>query len=106
MYKLHDKIREQSPTQYDDDTLRYLYKSNIAKGIYKSSEQLGSESESEPKTNPNQPKKRALPTDRLVCKYCNKEYFRSGSTRHKRTVYHRLHENLSLRIKDILISNE
>lgn len=47
--------------------------------------------------------KKKLPTDRIKCEVCGKEYFRSGSTKHKRTVFHQERAKLNKKLLDFLI---
>lgn len=44
-----------------------------------------------------------LPTDRIKCKVCGKEYFRSGATKHKRTVFHKERERINEKLLGFLI---
>ncbi len=46
---------------------------------------------------------KAKPTDRIKCEICGKEYFRSGSTKHKRTEYHRAMERVNKKLLDLLV---
>lgn len=48
---------------------------------------------------------KAMPTDRLKCDICGKEYFRSGSTKHKRTVYHTERAKLNKKLIELLIDD-
>lgn len=69
----------------------------IGKAIYKHS--INSQ--------PGRPKKpegtKVKPTDRIVCESCGKEYFRSGSTCHKRTVYHQERQRINKKLQELLI---
>lgn len=53
-----------------------------------------------PTVETNQKKK---PNDRIKCEICGKEYFRSGSTKHKRTEFHQAHVKINKKLLDLLI---
>ncbi len=59
------------------------------------------------KHNSGRPKKKstekALPNDRITCKDCGKEYNRSGSACHKRTVFHKERVRINKKLSDLLI---
>lgn len=49
------------------------------------------------------PSKRKLPTDRLKCEICGKEYFRSGSYKHKQTAFHKDRMRMNKKLLELLI---
>jgi hypothetical protein len=61
------------------------------------------------KHNIGRPKKeiteKALPTDRIKCDLCGKEYFRSGSYNHKKTVFHQEKLKVNKKLVKLLIED-
>ena len=91
--EIQDKIKgSKNIVDYDEMEMRYLQRP-IGSALYKG--------------RPRKPEsERAKPTDRITCKICGKEYFRSGSAKHKLTKYHILHEDLNKKLMRILLKPE
>jgi hypothetical protein len=49
-------------------------------------------------------KRLAKPNDRIQCSVCKKYYNRSGSAKHKRTVFHQERANLQKKLIDLLLN--
>lgn len=47
---------------------------------------------------------KALPTDRITCEICSKEFIRSGRSNHNKTIYHQVHANMNDKIRKLLIN--
>lgn len=84
-----------SLTTYSEDELRYVQKP-IGKALYKSTLQK----RGRPRINKND---KCKPNDKVQCKICNKIYTRSGSTKHKKTQYHQLHEKMNIKLRKVLM---
>lgn len=84
-----------SLTTYSEDELRYIQKP-IGKALYNSTLQK----KGRPRKNENN---KCKPTDKVKCKICGKIYIRCGSSRHKKTQYHQLHEKVNIKLRKILM---
>lgn len=49
---------------------------------------------------------KAKPTDRIKCEICSKEFYRSGRANHKKTAYHRAHEQMNSRLRKVLMDEK
>lgn len=45
-------------------------------------------------------------SDRITCKICGKTYLQSNSTWHKKSNFHKLHEKLNDKMREIFILNK
>lgn len=89
--KIQEKIKnDKNIIAYIEEEIRYLQKP-IGSALYKG----------RPKKTESE---KAKPTDRLTCEICGKEYFRSGSAKHKATQHHILHQNLNKKLMKMLLN--
>lgn len=95
MEKLQKTMKERKPIlDMSKEEFDYSQKP-IGKAIYK-------HSSGRPKVDRSE---KAKPTDRITCKECGKEYFRSGSACHKRTVFHTERARVNKKLAKLLIED-
>ncbi len=88
--KIQEKIKDdKNIAEYSEEELKYLQKP-IGKALYRG----------RPKIDET---KKAKATDKIVCEICGKSFFRSGRTKHKRTKFHMLHENMNKKLMKMLV---
>lgn len=88
MHKLNKEVPEMTKEEYKYTQTpigNATYKHNIKKG--------------RPITNG-----KVSPKDRIICDICGKEYTRSGSAGHKKTVYHKERQRINKKLRELLMS--
>lgn len=81
--------------EYEPEVLKYLDESCVAKAIYKQEE----EKEQPPKENPDVPYWK----QRIKCDICGKEYFRSGTTKHRSTQHHKTYMMINDKMRKFIL---
>lgn len=80
---------------YEPEELKHLDKSLIAKAIYNN----------DTKEEPKEEIIEDVPywKQRLTCKICGKQYFRSATTKHRRTQYHKTYELINEKLRKFML---
>lgn len=50
-----------------------------------------------------EPDEKTSPKDKIVCDICGRTFTRSGRTNHKRSQFHKAHEKINRKLKELLI---
>jgi hypothetical protein len=79
-------------TEYDEKTIKYISKP-IGKALYLNALQNNEEIK----------KEKAKWNDKIKCKICGKITLRSNQSKHKKTKYHMVYENMNVKIRELLL---